>query len=339
VNLWRRHPTRLLAALACLVGPAARGGPEGIQVAIMNGPPPPLHPTLILAHYQQGRQPVVDVIGGAGLIEEGGKGIRLPAKTTFEAARANAFAPGSLEVAVKDVSSSQLRREWSVNHSAPIDGGIMAESTHFECRAVPSQGYRDCYLVLLFFFADFLSGQSDEAGQVVAFERIGDLAPGAETKVKADFGYLDFGNRAYSFVPLFFTRGREIRTNYADNAAMLFRQVEMRRHQRLVTAYLRKHPRDTTAAVAYVRFAPVFAPGFDPATLPERIRAGYTVATDGTVEGIEFAPAVPAEAVTGIRRALGGWLYLPRLRNGEPVSTAMATDFIFKAPAPAAPGG
>jgi hypothetical protein len=156
--------------------------------------------------------------------------------------------------------------------------------------------------------------------------------------VKADFGYLDFGSRPYSFIPLFFTRGREIRTNYADNAAMLFRHVEMLRHQKMLAAYLRKHPRDTAAPVAYLRFAPVFTPGFDQATLPGRIRVGYTVASDGTVEGIEFAPAVPAEAVAAIQRALAGWLYLPRLLNGEPVSTAMATDFLFQAAAQPAPG-
>ncbi len=279
-----------------------------MRVTIMNGPPPPLHPTVIVAHYKEGRPPVVDVIAGTGLIEQEGKAIRLPARTSFEAVRANAYAPGSLAVAVKDVSSSQMRREWSISGSAPIDGGIMAESTHFECRVAASQAYKDCYLVLLFYYVDFLNGQSDDAGEVVAFERIGDLAAGAPTKVKADFGYLDFGNRPYDFVPLFFTQGREIRTNYAENAAMLFRHVEMLRHQKLLAAYLRKHPRDTAAAVAYLRFAPVFAPGFDQATLPERIRVGYTVASDGTVEGIDFPPAVTAEAASGIQRSLGGWL-------------------------------
>ncbi len=314
------------------------GGPGGIQVTVVNGPPP-LHPTVIMARYQEGRQPVIDVKASAGVIEAQGKEIRLSPQTRFEPARANAYAAGALEVKVKDVSSSQRRRQWSINHSAPIDGGIMRESSHFECEVTPSQAYKGCYLVLLFFYADFLNGQSDDAGAMAAFQRIGDLAPGAETKVKADFGFLDFGQRSFSFLPLFFTRGVEIRTNYVDNAALLFRRVEMQRHQKLLTAYLLQHPRDTAAAVPYLRFAPVFAPGFNPSSLPARIRATYVVSSDGTVESVDLPPEVPGEAFNGIQRALGGWLYLPRLLNGEPVSTQMATDFLFKASVPSTPGG
>ncbi len=307
----------------------------GLSRANGEGPPPPLHPTTLMGIYKDHPYEVVGVSGNAGVIENQGTSIRLPQTATYRPERASAFMPGSLEIRKQEAESNMLRRTVILNGGlGEVDGGVDFAGSHYETKVVASRAYSGCFLVILFFDRDYLSGETDDSGATVAFEKIGDLPAGVETKVEADFAYIDFKHRNLTYIPLFFSHGTELRTSFADDSAQLFRHIEMLRHRKLIPYYFQKNPRTTAPAQPYLRFPPIFPAGTDLSALPPELKVDYTVTSEGTVEGVRLSQTVPADVLAGIQRAVQGWLYVPQLANGQPMTSLASAELGFKGPAP-----
>jgi len=336
VGIPRSPSVRLLGAALALCGPGvARGDRPAPVWEIDSGPTPPLHPTTIMGTYKDHPCEVVGVSGNAGLVDNQGTTIRLPENATYQPKRASAFMPGSLEISKQTAESNMMRRTVILSGGmGEVDGGVMHAGSSYETRVVASQPYPGCYLVLLFFNDNYLNGETDDPGAIVAFHQIGDLAAGVETKVSADFAYIDFNNRRLTYIPLFFSRGKEIRTSFAEESARLFRHVEMLRHKKLIPYYFEKNPRTTSPAKPYLRFPPVFPPGTDMSAVPAVLKVDFTVTSEGTVEGVRSAQALPPDVLGAVQRAVQGWLYFPQLDNGQPMTCFGKAELGFKAPAP-----
>ena len=329
---------RLSLLLLGLFAPALEAGAQGAgDVAIVqveSGPLPPLHPTMIMGSSKKGPScQVVGVDGNYAVADNHGAQLRLPSSATYEPARASGFLPGSIEIKGQAASSSQLRRAYRFSGGETIDGGVLSEGSEYQATVVASQAYPACYLVLVFFDPGFLDGSADSASAMVAFQSIGDLPAGVETKVKAYYGFLDARSRSMGYIPLYFSHGGEIRTSLAEESARFFRRIELLRHKRMVDLYFQRNPRATLPARPYLRFPPIFPPGTDRASIPDRLEVDFTVSTDGTVEGVTLSKAVQADVLAGIQRTIQGWLYLPKLQNGQPVESATSLVLNFKGPA------
>jgi hypothetical protein len=324
---------RLILLLAAVPGVPARTAPaDDSQVPpllIESGPLPSLHPTAIMGSYKDHPHMVDGAMGSDAVIDNQGTPVRLPSSATYDPVRSKAFLPGSIEVRRESAVSNQVRNVVVFSGWGEFDGGINHEGSKYEATIVASQAYPACYVVLLFFDQEYLLERTENPSAMLAFQKIGDVKAGVETKVSADFGYIDPQHRTMCYLPLYFSRGAEIRTNLADDAARLFRRVEMLRHKRVLEAYLTKNPRGTLPAVPYLRFPPVFPPGIDRAGIPKKLRLDYTVATDGTVEDVLLSETVPTDVLVGVQRALQGWLYFPKLQNGQPVSSAVSIELDF----------
>jgi hypothetical protein len=335
VNLRRSIPLLLLCAVpGVLKIRASQGDNPAPTWLVQSGPLPPLHPTAILGIYKDHPCKVIGVFGEYALIDSQGSPIRLPSSAGYRPARANAFLPGSIEVRRQSASASQLRRVFRLQGAGTIDGGVIDESGRYEATVVASQVYSGCYLAIVFFDQGFLDGQTDDLSAMVAFQKIVDLKAGAETKITADFGYIDPKSRSRTYLPLFFSHGAEIRTNFADDSARLFQRIEKLRYEKSLALYLQTNPRATAPAKPYLRFPPVFPAGVDPAAIPAELGVDFTVTSGGTVEGVLLSETVQADVLTGIQRAVQGWLFYPRLENGQPVSTAVSCKLDFGRPMP-----
>ena len=337
-----RRSLLVLGLLSAAPGVGARGAAGGAIVQVDSGPLPPLHPTVIMGSGKKGPAcQVVGVDGNYAVADNHGTPLRLPSSATYEPVRAGAFLPGSLEIRGQEASSSQLRRTYrfiggggaEVSGGGEVDGGVLSEGSRYEATVVASQAYPACYLVLVFFDPGFLDGSSDSPSGMVAFQRVGDLPAGVETKIKAYFGYLDEKHRNMAYIPLYFSHGAEIRTSQAENSARFFRHMEMLRHRRLVDLYFQRNPRATLPAKPYLRFPPIFPPGVGRASVPDKLEVDFTVSSDGTVEEVTVPSAVPAEVLAGIQRTVQGWLFFPKLENGQPVESATSLVLDFKGPA------
>lgn len=320
--------------MGALAAGAAGGGSDEVIPRLESGPLPPLHPTAIMGHYKDRQCQVVGVSGDNGVVDDKGTQVRLASSAAYEPVRANAFLPGSIEVKGQTASSKQVTNVYRFSNGSEIRGGIRSEGSEYKATIVASQAFPRCYLVLLFFEEDFLEGLTDNPYSAIAFQNIGDVHAGVETKVNASFGYIDPSRRALGYLPLLFSRGGEIRTNYTDDFSWFFRRVEMVRHKRLVARYLEKNPRTTSPVRPYLRFPPVFPPGLDRSGIPAQIDVDFTVTSEGNVEEVKLPKTAQADALAAIARALQGWLYLPRLDNGQPVDTALSFEFDFPRPPP-----
>ncbi len=315
-------------AAACAAG-AARGDSMDINVDIAQGPPPALHPTSIAGFYKDQPYRVVGVRGRTAVIDRDGKQVRLPDSATYETDRASGFLPGAIAVEAQSASSNRTDIVVKFPNGSQVSGAIAHEGSDYESTVVASRDFAECYVVLVFFDVGYLSGDTDDPGLAVAFQSIGDLRGGVATKVKADFGYVDFSKRKLFYLPLYFSHGVEIRTNFADESARLFRRVEMIRHERILERYRQSNPKATLEAAPYFRFSPILPENADLSAIPELVRVDFAVTTDGTVEDVTFSEKLPPGVAAAIRRALGGWLFTPKLVNGLPFGSNVALNLRF----------
>ena len=187
---------------------------------------------------------------------------------------------------------------------------------------------------MVYFDEGYPGGRTDVSSATFAFQRIGDLPAGVETKVTAVFHYVDLHGRWMVYLPLYFSHGAEIRTNHANDTARLFRRGEMLRHGKLIEAYFQENPRSTLRASPYLRFPPIFPGSVDPATIPSGLKVDFTVGADGTVEDATLTDKVQPEILAGVQRAVQGWLYFPKLESGQPVRSRVSMELDFQGPPP-----
>jgi hypothetical protein len=328
-----------LALVAAL--PARADPPPG--AAASEAPAPPLHPTAIMATVGKERLRVVAADGTFGVVQDQGKRTRLPASATFEPVRAAAFVSGSVEVSHLSCQGMFELRSVQADGSVVV-GGLVSIAAHYRSRVRPSRDVPGCFVAILTFDPRFLEGKTDESGALLSFQGVGDLAAGVEREVDADFTFTakrrplieEDDQASIQGLPLFFTQGWEIPSNYSSQIGALFHRVERLRHEKLLAAYLARAGTATAPAKAYLHFPPVFDPGMDRARLPPSCAVDYVVTERGTVEAISTSDPLPPDALGAITRALGGWLYLPRLENGRPARTRISTELDFGGPAPKA---
>jgi hypothetical protein len=331
------------AVLLCLAaaGPClgAAEPDDWLQFGASQAVPAAPHPTALLGYYKDHPYPVVGVDGNIAVIDRDGKRARVTASSGFQTARVNAFLPGSLEVRRQAESSNKITRVWRFTNGAQADGGVVSTGSEYKATVVASRDYPECYVALLFYGVGYLRGETDDPHMAVAFDRLGDLRAGAETKVDASFVYVDFGGRPMYYLPIFFSRGREIRTNMSDTLGLLFRRVEMLRHEKVLALYRQKHAADTLAASPYLKFPPILPEHADLSGVPALLRVDFAVTEDGTVEDVTPAAVVPPAVAYAIQRTVGGWLFMPKLVNGIPRRSMVALNLDFSPGGAPGPGG
>jgi hypothetical protein len=311
-------------ALDCAEANAASGQPEWLLP--LPGPLPALHPTEVMCLYKDHPCKLIGVSGSYGVIDDRGNRVHVLSSASYNAARANSFLPGSIAIKTESaVSYGQVRKFANTNDPTyrPVD-------STYEATVVASQAYAGCYLVLLFFDQRFLDGRVDNPSISIAFQNIGDLPAGIETKVSAVFHYVDYKKTGLVYLPLYFSNGVEILTDQLEGASRLFRCVDMQRHKMVMDAYLQKNPHSTIRALPYLRFPPVFPGGLVPGSIPADLKVDFTVNADGTVDGVQLSKTVRTDVLVGIRRAIQGWLYVPALQAGFPQSSSVSMLLDFK---------
>jgi hypothetical protein len=292
--------------------------------------PPPLHPTAIVCEYKGRSCQVIGVRGSYGVIEDEGKPVRLMTAISYDAARATAYVPGGIALTHEKAQATEVQlRVAGLVDSHP-------ENSDYDATAVASRTYADCYLVILFYDQAFANGTTDDPAATFAFQEVGTLQAGVETKVKAVFHYVDPHRQHMVYLPLYFSHGAEIRTNHADEVAAIFRRIEMIRHRKLVDLYLGRYPQATRAAEPYLRIPPIFPEEVGLAKLPTALKVDFAVISDGTVDGVFLPAGIPPEVALGVRRAMRGWLYLPKLESGRPVDVVNSIELNFQGPGNAA---
>lgn len=299
--------------------------------------PPPLHPTAITGTYRDRPCVVVAVHGNSAVIESQGAEVRLPSTASLDPVRAKAFLPGSIEIKGQTATAPEAGNPATVHDggrheggASPMDAGGAGSATgEYEATIVASQAYPRCFLVLVGYDPDYVGGRHDSSSATLTLQEIGDVPAGAETRIKAELAHADPRQRSPSYLPLIFSHGMEIRTNLADEAARYFRRGELLHHKAMVEKYLANNERVRMPARPYLRFPPVFPPRVDRAAIPARVKVDFMVTSEGTVEDVELPKGLAPDVRIAIARAVGGWLFMPKLADGQPIGIELSMELTF----------
>lgn len=328
-----RYPAPLaLVAWVAFLGAPSRMYPSGW---LQDGREPPLHPTVIIANIKGRQYPVTAASAEFAEITVEGRRERLFSDQSYSTPRAAGFAPGFIQFKAQNASSTirtmtDRFRNYGDASDVDVPAGIMSESGNYACTIVSSGEIADCYIAVIFYLVNG-TGDLVPGSTAIAFRQVGDLAAGRETRVTIDCGYVVRAGRGRGhYFPLAFSRGREIRTDQCENSARFLRHGEMETHAALLAQYRKDNPASDRPASAYLRFQPELPVGVDPRSLPSTVTANFSVTETGEVDDVELDQVLDAKVEKEIRRALDGWLFLPRLRKGLPVRSRITVPLSFE---------
>jgi hypothetical protein len=314
------------------------GAPSAAYSAqwLQDGREPPLYPSIITTVFHGKAYPIIEVTGELPQIMVDGKLTRVHSDQGFQTPRAVGFAAGHVQVGAQDAEA--LTRTSSSRWIMSADGvtdptypnSVPAKSGTYRCTLVATEPHTDCFIAVVFYCND-ADDVPDPASTTVAFKKVGDLLPGHPTRVTINESYKDTLGKKFYFFPLVYSKGLEIRSDYCETSARFFRRSEMAAHEAILAQYRQKYPSSDRPASAYLRFQPEFPEGLDMHTLPAVVNATFAVTETGEVDSVEFDQVLGNEADHAIRRALEGWLFLPRLKEGYPVRTRIEVPLSFGA--------
>ena len=324
-----KNAPALAVLLAVLCLPAAAFSAPWLQ----DSREAPLHPTVIMADYKGKSYPVMGASAEFPEVVVDGKTRRLYSKGSYQTPRAVGFGAGF--VTFKDPHASSLVRTIErrvtegMNNRTEISGGTFSASGTYETTLVSTGPLSSCYLAVVYFETD-AAGIPLPGTTALAFKQVGDLAPGRETKVTINSSFIPPTDGHYAFFSMVFSKGLEIRTDQSDWAAAYFRRNEMAAHEALLARYRQENPTADKPAAAYLRFRPELPVDVDRHNVPTSVNAKFAVTETGEVDSLELDQVLDVQVDRAIRRALDGWLFMPRLRKGYPVRTMISVPLSFE---------
>jgi hypothetical protein len=286
----------------------------------------PWHPTRIEAVLKSGNYPVVSADANSAQIELNGKIVPLNHDATFVPARANSFGPGSIEI-----TDQKPSLDTAANPTAGVEVDLRPKhGVRYNATIASSLDFDDCYVVLVFHYINFQDPTRNALRIRFFFQRIGKLVAGKETSFEMQISrkaLRDF-SPGVRFFPLFFSHGREIRSNQSGVSGAFFHDMECERHFFIVDSYLAKNPTTTVAAAQpYLTVWPLLPAGITRAQAPEQVE--LWVDARGLVTAVDIDFMLPPALTTELVRAYGGWLLLPRLENGHPEKSRVMVPVKF----------
>lgn len=163
-------------------------------------------------------------------------------------------------------------------------------------------------------------------GDIIVHE-LPDLPAGQTVKVKLDVRRLPRMPNPVFFAQVFDETGREVRTSDMGVAWEYYAQRVRDRLAKAVEIYKKKFANADHDAVPALTPSPIFKPT---AELPKgEVIVTLTVEPDGTVSAVDAGNVADDSVRDSLTNALGGWLFLPKLRAGQPVSTYVRVPLQF----------
>jgi hypothetical protein len=321
--------TRLALAIAAVVACAASRARAEDWTVTFN--PPPLHPSVIMVDYQGKSYPITAVAGEVPEIMVDGKLVHLRDSQTYQPKLATGFGHGSIQFRGQKASTLVRTQSYMLhgnNGMSEVPGGTVSTSGEYTCKLFSTEAHEGCFIAIVFFRED-AQGLPDSRTIALAFGDIGSLAAGQEIPVKVNCAYVVPQGANFFCFPMVFSKGVEIRSDQSENAALFFHQQEKAAQAELLALYRKKFPTADRPVMAYLRYPPQLPDGVDPRSLPPKIDAKFAVVESGEVDSLEINQPLDPKVDQAIRRALGGWLFLPRLKNGVPVRTLIDVPLTF----------
>jgi hypothetical protein len=276
-----------------------------------------LHPITVLASYEGQKLPVISASGKKAEVLVREKRQKLNKQTAYSFARAPRFAPGSVEISVQ---GKQHRIVSYRDLDTGVNLGIAGSDNSYRLVLTAASDYKDCFIAVVFFDPSYFGERMAEYRSTVLFQGLGDLKAGRAREVVIDLKGISFYDMVrLSGMPILFSRGQEVHSNYSQLSSVFFRELEKSQHEKLLLLYRTSNAGKDHELVPYIRFAPVFLDGeTPPAPIPEQARVRIAISVKGTVDRIELIGTKEDATSHKWLRAIREWLFFPVLRAGVP---------------------
>ena len=210
----------------------------------------------------------------------------------------------------------------------PASEGPRFGTSYFEAALTAKQTVSNGFVAIVVFSPVNLAepASSENRSEVIVHD-LPLLPAGQEVVVQITAAIANGLPNQRFFFQVFDGNGRELLTDHLDSAWQYYAVRDRVQLVGVVGKYLEKFKGQDHAAVPAMMARPVFANGLTPPSGP--VTALLAVSAEGFVTDVSVRGVDDAAARKSIADALGGWLFLPQLRAGQPVPSKIQVPLQF----------
>jgi len=287
------------------------------------------HPTVLTVLYKDTFHPLVRMIGTDPVILIEGKEKRIRTEPSYLPSRVDRYAEGSVEVLDASIGLLQLRMAVGSVPSMDYATTFQLHGGHSDFKAtLRSETALSGGLIAVVIYSRSVLGDSRAFHETEIIVRTlpdlpaNELVPVAFTS-KA-FAYRE--DEAF-FVQVFDRTGRELMSNAASQAWPYYAAMERSQLQDTLRKMKPSLAGKDLEARPVLTIRPFLPKQVSPPTAP--VIAQLSVSAVGTVTDVQVEATSPASVGQAVREALAGWLFIPRMRGGEPVACTVRIPITF----------
>jgi hypothetical protein len=290
------------------------------------------HPSVLTVKVKDEMLPVVKVIGTDPVVLAGGQEKRIRTDPIYLIQRTDAFGAGFIHVRRASLGGSEIKvvaspADAQIGGPAAPDGPHFGTS-YFESSVTAKQTVSGGFIAIVIYSPINLNSNATAKNHSeVIVHDLPVLPAGQEVTVQITAAIAnDQPNQRY-FIQFFDADGRELVTDHLETAWQYYATRDRVQLKGVVDRYLEKFKGADHAAVPAITPRPVFVNVLPPPA--GAATALLAVSAEGQVTSVTVSGVEEGAARQSISSALGGWLFLPQLKGGQPVATKIKVPLQF----------
>jgi hypothetical protein len=295
---------RLVLLIGCCLVPALRAvGP---------------HPTILTVQYKDKMLPVAKVIGTDPVVMVDGKEKRIRTEPVFEPRRASDYSTETVQILKMKLGGTQMAVVANVADAGerPAQYGDVGGMAEFEATLKAPRTLEGAFVTVVLYFP----------AQIVVHD-LPTLPAGKEVPVHITSKMFTYRPGQQYFVQIFDRTGHEIFTPASTSSWGYYAWTERARLARALVGYRVKYAFQDHPATPAITIKPLLPDGTAPTTWG--LSARLFVSAEGAVENVALIGSAGSAVDQAVREALGGWLFLPQMKAGEPVPCVLEVPIQF----------
>ncbi len=280
------------------------------------------HPSILTVKYKDHMYPVVQYSVGGCIAIVDGKRKELWRPDGFALQAAPGYSDNYVESPARLGGPVKIEKLGGPHQTQVPDHLVLT---------MPLKARKEIYLgfavVGIYSTAHLSDPPSAANSPALIIEGLPRLPAGEPVVVEINLGTVNAPKDPSFFVLIFDSSGREVMTSGSEYAWEYFSLCERARLKVAQKMYREKFPGADHNAVAAVMPKPVFPA--ENVSLPPGLTAVLTITEEGLVSAVEIQGTEDPAIIKALTSALEGWLFLPKLKAGEPVPAKIAIPLKF----------
>jgi hypothetical protein len=270
---------------------------------------------------------VWNVAGASPIVDRDGKKTKMRSDAVFFAERAPHYADGDVKIA--KLTANGMSLVATVDSMADLSraGGKLGGTAYFEFTANASVDLKGAFVAVLIYDKRFLTDDRVNPVPEIVVRELPALLTGEDTKIGFSSPLADPKARPGVLMLVFAAGGAEVQTNFSAYAGRYFQRIAQARLAAALPKYLAEPGPLDRAAVPALRFNPILPKNIIKPKAP--IEVMLAVSEKGWVTEVELPEEIDPRLATSLKANLQGWMFLPRIVAGTPVSTRIKLPLKF----------